>query len=222
MGHCIRFAFGGASARKGVSGLVTAIVLIAFVVVASAFSYAMMNKGFFATQQSQAVVVGGLQGASSVLVVDGPVYGYGDVPGPKGNLTTVVFWLSVVPGSDSVDLSVNKTTIGFENPRGFWPNVYNTGGGTLTYTMSSLTYTASSGACTLTWEIGSGPTLGPNEKVRVTLNLGQDYLARNDLVDAGKVQKDEQFTITIKLTVGGTLTITRTAPGAVASINDLG
>ncbi|HUK50207.1 MAG TPA: archaellin/type IV pilin N-terminal domain-containing protein [Terriglobales bacterium] len=58
--------------RKAISGLETAIVLIAFVIVASAFAYATLNMGFLATQKSQQVVLGGLQAAASALTVDGP------------------------------------------------------------------------------------------------------------------------------------------------------
>jgi flagellin FlaB len=69
--------------RKAVSGLETAIVLIAFVIVASAFAYAVLNMGFLATQKSQEVVVGGLQAASAATVLDGPVYGYSTTAGRR-------------------------------------------------------------------------------------------------------------------------------------------
>jgi flagellin FlaB len=164
--------------KKAISGLETAIVLIAFVIVASAFAYAVLNMGFLATQKSQEVAVGGLQAASAGLAVDGPVYGYADTPGPNGNLTTVIFWLRTASGVDSVDLNVNATTIGFRNERGLWFNVYNTGGGTLRYTDNSATYTASSDACVITWEIGSRNLLERNEKALVALSLGQDYLSK--------------------------------------------
>jgi flagellin FlaB len=111
--------------RRAISGLETAIVLIAFVIVASAFSYAVLNMGFLATQKSQQVVLGGLGAASSALVVDGPVYGYSDqTPGPNAQLTTIMFWLKTASGASSVDLGPDKTTITFQNPRGLWPNIY--------------------------------------------------------------------------------------------------
>ena len=92
--------------KKAISGLETAIVLIAFVIVASAFAYAVLNMGFLATQKSQQVVLGGLQAASSALVVDGPVYGYSTDPGPNGNLTSIIFWLKTASAATSVDLNI--------------------------------------------------------------------------------------------------------------------
>ena len=111
--------------KKAISGLETAIVLIAFVIVASAFAYAVLNMGFLATQKSQQVVLGGLGAASSALIVDGPVYGYSSqTPGPTAQITTLIFWLKTASGASSVDLNPAKTTISFQNPNGVWPNVY--------------------------------------------------------------------------------------------------
>jgi len=59
------------------SGLEAAIVLIAFVVVAAVFSYVMLGAGFFATQKSQEVTYSGISQATSNLVLDGQLYGFG-------------------------------------------------------------------------------------------------------------------------------------------------
>jgi flagellin FlaB len=208
--------------KKAISGLETAIVLIAFVIVASAFAYAVLNMGFLATQKSQQVVLGGLAAASSALVVDGPVYGYSTAPGPTGNITSIIFWLKTASAASSVDLNVNKTTIGFQNARGVWPNVYNTGGGTLTYTVGSTTYTVTQGtppSCEIVWEVGSAYLLQPGQKVRVTITL-TDLTTTSTY--AGNVMKNEEFKIIIKPPVGSVLEIDRVAPAAVDKVNDLG
>lgn len=64
---------------EGFTGLEAAIILIAFVIVASVFSYAMLGAGFFTSQKSQEVVHSGISGASSGLLLIGEVYG-GDIP----------------------------------------------------------------------------------------------------------------------------------------------
>jgi flagellin FlaB len=197
-------------------------VLIAFVIVASAFAYAVLNMGFLATQKSQEVAIGGLQAASSTLVIDGPVYGYADTPGVDGNITLVIFWLKTASGVDSVDLSVNVTTVGFTNEHGYWFNVYNTGGGTLRYSDNSATYTASKDACVITWEIGAGNLLEKNERARVTLNLGEAHLTRTGYTAVGKVQRNESFKILFRPPVGGGLEVVRYAPPEVRTVNDLG
>jgi flagellin FlaB len=208
--------------KKAISGLETAIVLIAFVIVASAFAYAVLNMGFLATQKSQEVVVGGLAAASSAIVVDGPVYGYSSDSGPTANVTTIIFWLKTAAGADSMDLNVNKTTIGFQNPRGVWPNIYNTGGGSLTYTVSNRTYTASNAALVVEWEVGQGYTLDRAEKVRVTIDLTALTTSGTGGTNAGKVMKNEQFKIIVKPPTGSVLDIVRYAPPEVKTVNDLG
>jgi flagellin FlaB len=209
--------------KKAISGLETAIVLIAFVIVASAFAYAVLNMGFLATQKSQQVVLGGLQAASSAIVVDGPVYGYSNQTGVGANMTTLIFWLKTAAGATSVDLNVNKTTIGFQNPRGVWPNIYNTGTNaknqTYTPTTGGSTYTATPKATTVTWEVGEGMLLKAGEKVRVTVDLYQIVTASHS---AGQIMKNEQFVIIVKPPVGSVLDITRVAPAEVTEVNDLG
>ena len=195
-------------------------MLIAFVIVASAFAYATLNMGFLATQKSQQVVLGGLA-AESALVVDGPVYGYSTQTGSNANITSIIFWLKTAAGADSVDLNVNRTTIGFENPRGYWTNVYNTGGSTLTYTLSGTTYTASASATTLTWETGQGMMLTAGGRVRVTIDLTQIHIATGANTSA-QIARSEQFKILIKPPDGAVLEIDRTAPGGIELVNDLG
>ena len=213
--------------KKAISGLETAIVLIAFVIVASAFAYAVLNMGFLATQKSQQVVLGGLQGASAALVVDGPVYGYGVNEGTPSaanyTMHTVIFWLKISSGADSVDLNINKTTIGFQNPRGVWPNIFNSGTHDLTYLVNGITYTAqySSGkaACTVSWEVGSGNLLDPNEKVRITVDLTQMFTTGG--ATSGLVLQNEQFKVIVKPPYGSVLDIVRNAPAQITPVNDL-
>jgi len=209
--------------KKAISGLETAIVLIAFVIVASAFAYAVLNMGFLATQKSQQVVLGGLQAASSALVVDGPVYGYSTAPGPNGNMTSVIFWLKTASAATSVDLNINKTTIGFENPRGVWPNIYSNV--QLTYTVGSITYTVAQSSTTITWEVGTGFQLVAGQKVRVTVDLSSltsTAAQGNGPPAAGEIQKNEEFKIIIKPPAGSVLEIDRVAPAAINTVNDLG
>ena len=228
--------------KKAISGLETAIVLIAFVIVASAFAYAVLNMGFLATQKSQQVVLGGLQAASSALVVDGPVYGYSTESGTNANITSVIFWLKTAAGATSVDLNVNKTTIGFQNVRGVWPNIYTVS--QLSYQVSGgASYIASGSTTSVSWEVGQGMLLSAGQKVRVTIDLTQLTMgtapagfcattssgaaanigSKSLTTDVpGVVMKNEEFKLIIKPPVGSVLEIDRTAPAAVSTVNDLG
>lgn len=205
--------------RKAVSGLETAIVLIASVIVASALGYAILNMGLLATQKSQEVAMGGLQAASAAMTLEGPVYGYSNQTGLSANMTSIMFWLKTASGADSMDLNHGKLTIGFENPRGLWANIY-IQAGSASFTLGSRTYVAYWNAVSITWEIGSGMLLDRNERVRVTIDTG--YLTMADNTYAGWVQRHEQFKVIMKPSVGSPLTIVRYAPAEVKAVNDIG
>jgi flagellin FlaB len=201
--------------KKAISGLESAIVLIAFVIVASAFAYAVLNMGFLATQKTQEVVVGGLQAASSAVVMDGPVYGYGN---NTSGLTTVMFWLKTASGADAVDMNPGKLAIGFQNDHGVWPNIWVTSDTNVS--IGGTTYIVNKNATTLKWEIGTSYLLERNEKVRVTIDLKSLYTDTDP--NAGLVTSNEQFKIIVKPPLGSVLDIVRYAPAEVKAVNDLG
>jgi flagellin FlaB len=47
--------------RRGMTGLETAIILIAFVITAAAFSFVVLNMGFLSAQKTQTVISSGMQ-----------------------------------------------------------------------------------------------------------------------------------------------------------------
>ena len=59
--------------ERGITGLETAIILIAFVVVASVFAYTVLSAGIFSSQKGQEAVYTGLQHARSTLEMKGDV-----------------------------------------------------------------------------------------------------------------------------------------------------
>jgi flagellin FlaB len=65
-------------AEKGITGLETAIILIAFVVVAAVFAYTVLSAGLFSTQKGQEAVYSGLKEAQSTMVIKGSVIALDD------------------------------------------------------------------------------------------------------------------------------------------------
>lgn len=65
--------------QEGITGLETAIILIAFVVVAAVFAYTVLSAGLFSSQKSSESVYSGLEEASSTMQLDGAVLGFGTV-----------------------------------------------------------------------------------------------------------------------------------------------
>ena len=61
------------SDQRGITGLVTAIVLIAFVVVASVFAFAVLSTGLLSSEKSKETIIGGLEETSATVVLRGSV-----------------------------------------------------------------------------------------------------------------------------------------------------
>jgi flagellin FlaB len=62
--------------QRGITGLETAIILIAFVVVASVFSFTVLSTGVFASERSKETVYAGLEEAKSSLEPRGSVVAF--------------------------------------------------------------------------------------------------------------------------------------------------
>ena len=62
--------------RKGTFSVEAAIILISFVVIASALAFVVMNMGFFAAQKTKDTMAKGIQEASSALELDGSITAY--------------------------------------------------------------------------------------------------------------------------------------------------
>jgi archaeal flagellin FlaB len=62
--------------QKGMTGLETAIILIAFVTVASVLAYSVLSAGIFSAERGKETVYSGLEQAQSSLEVKGAVIGF--------------------------------------------------------------------------------------------------------------------------------------------------
>jgi flagellin FlaB len=89
--------------EKGITGLETAIILIAFVVVAAVFAYTALSAGLFSTQKAQEAIYSGLQEARSTLELRGPVIASGN--GTGGSVNQISFVVANVLGGDAVDFT---------------------------------------------------------------------------------------------------------------------
>jgi flagellin FlaB len=87
--------------QKGISGLETAIILIAFVTVASVLAYSVLSAGIFSAEEGQKAVYAGLEGAQSTMEVKGSVLGL-SAGGAK--LETVQIVLGMAIAGNAVDM----------------------------------------------------------------------------------------------------------------------
>ena len=101
--------------RRGMTGLETAIILVAFVITAAAFSFVVLNMGFLTAQKSQTVISAGMQEATSSLQADGDLTGEFDVA--SGNMTMCTFYVRLSQGKQPIDTAGDKLIVTYSNPR---------------------------------------------------------------------------------------------------------
>jgi archaeal flagellin FlaB len=97
--------------QKGITGLETAIILIAFVIVASVLSYVVISTGLFSSQKAKAAVSSGLEQTGCTVELKGDVV----AQMAEGVATTIFFTVGVVPSGSPVDLTPNSGDTAGEN-----------------------------------------------------------------------------------------------------------
>jgi flagellin FlaB len=95
--------------NRAMVGIEAAIVLIAFVIVAAAFAFMVVNMGLFATQSSKQTIQTGLSEASSPLIVDGDIMVRANTTAPY-YVDAVMVPLQVI-GVRYVPMDANSTQI---------------------------------------------------------------------------------------------------------------
>jgi flagellin FlaB len=97
--------------ERGITGLETAIILIAFVVVASVFPYTVLTTGIFSSQKSNEAVNAAIEEVRSSIVPAGNVVAYkgeADIDGATATIDTVK---AVVRLDISVDVALQGVPI---------------------------------------------------------------------------------------------------------------
>ena len=100
---------GHGHAHRGVIGIESAIVMIAFVIVAAALAFVVLNMGFSTTQKAKTTIISSLGEASSSLEVAGKVVGSGQISDAKLNVTAIP--IKIASGGDSVNLDPTTAAI---------------------------------------------------------------------------------------------------------------
>lgn len=230
--------------EKGITGLETAIILIAFVVVASVFAYTVLSAGLFAAERGKEAVHAGLEGARSTLEPRGGMVIFADQrdathpvnvdTDASGNLTATDS-LAVAKISFTVASTLGGEPVDLTPP-------YTVGGGNLTASnlghVTSIAFIderifISDAAWTVDF-IGKHTDdylLEGNEKAAITVwlvnDVGNHYALGTGEADpfidaaANLVKTDHTFTLEIKPPAGATLTMERTTPGRLDVVMNL-
>jgi flagellin FlaB len=173
--------------QKGITGLETAIILIAFVTVASVLGYSVLSAGIFSAEKGKQTVYQGLSQAQASLELKGSVY----VTVASGVVTTADFTLASVLNDESVDMTEptdNSFVINYSDSTGITDH-------DLVWTQESLGAHATD----------TDDMLGPNEQMHLTVTLPVNTMGVYD-----------SFTLQMIPAKGAAITIQRTLPGILA------
>ena len=118
---------GHRQSHRGVIGVESAIVMIAFVIVAAALAFVVLNMGFSTTQKAKTIIISGLGQTSSSLEVSGTVFAHGNVT--LAILEVVGVPIKVASGGESVNLAPGTAAVKYLSNTVTYDNIY---AGTLT------------------------------------------------------------------------------------------
>jgi len=184
----------GNSNEEGFTGLEAAIVLIAFIVVASVFSYVILGAGFYTTQKAQETIYSGIDQSTTNVQLVGNVYGIAS--NTTDGIDQIRFTIGLVPGTQYVNLE--KMTVVISTPM-VTPKI-------LTWTNESSS-TKDTNFIALKNGIGtSQSTMTPSDQVEMQLNLTA-------------VPKDTKINFEIRPGVGASYPFSKTTPSVISANN---
>ena len=98
--------------ERGITGLETAIILIAFVVVASVFAFTILSSGLFASERAKETTYAGVEETQTTLHPTGGVVAISDPVSTTTAVTRIKFTLSLATDGDAVEVAPAYTATG--------------------------------------------------------------------------------------------------------------
>ena len=106
----MRFIQGILRGQRGITGLETAIVLIAFVVVSSVFAFAALSTGLFSSDKAKETIQAGVAETQGSMELKGSVILTATAT-TTGIVSAIAFQVSNAAGGEAIDLTPGKTLI---------------------------------------------------------------------------------------------------------------
>ena len=193
--------------QRGITGLETAIILIAFVVVSSVFAFTVLSAGVFSAQKGQEAIHSGLESARSSMELVGPVVG--EDTNDDDNVDEIVFIIGNTLEGEAINFT---TTTDSDNDGDLSDETTRNHTTIATFTdevqtVGDITWTKTA--------VGKGDgddLLEPGEKFEITIKIHKL---------ATSIVAYDEFTIELKPANGAAMTLSRTIPANVDKVMDL-
>ena len=193
--------------QRGVTGLETAIILIAFVVVASVFAYTVLSAGIFSSEKGKEAIHSGLESARSSMELVGPVVAKDN--NADGDVQELVFIVANALQGEPINLIIttDSDTDGLLSDE------------TTKLHSTIVSYIDKNQEVTdIAWtqsQLGQGDDddlLEFGEKYEITVNVANL---------ATRLNANDTFTLEMKPARGASLIIERSTPAVIDKVNDL-
>jgi len=227
--------------HRGVIGVESAIVMIAFVIVAAALAFVVLNMGFSTTQTAKTTIISGLKEASSSMEVSGKVTGVGCTLTAKGcttaYLNATAIPIKVTSGGDSVDLSASTTSVKYLSNSVEYDNIYAGPINDAEYKSLSLAFTQATAETDTAFDAfnSAHPISGavvsstkafvywPQQKnTNSILDQGEHAVLAVAYASADRPGALDKIHVEIVVPTGATLTVQRQVPNITETVVDLG
>ena len=191
--------------QRGITGLETAIVLIAFVVVSSVFAFAALSTGLFSSDKAKETIQAGLAETRGSMELKGSVIIVSQTFGTTASATDISFQVANAAGGESIDLTPGKTLIKYTDP-----------------VQSKMFVTTSGFTATGLGDADTDKLLERNEVYEIKLvDLENSFNATNNDTLASKLGVNTTFSLEVIPPKGAVLFIERTTPVYWETTNSL-
>ena len=186
--------------QRGITGLETAIILIAFVMVATVFAYVVLSAGLFTSQQAKESIYEGVEQSKSTMMLRGNVL----ANMTAGAVDKIFFTVGTVGQGDRIDLTDtsegnNTVVISFSDQYQQFPS--------LNWTLHKIT------------SFGDDNILDENELFQITVDTS--LVNESAASDEEKLGAYHTFVLEVKPPTGALLTIERNIPARISQLVNL-
>ena len=190
--------------QTGASALETAIILIAFVVVASVFAFTILSAGSASTEQSEESIYAGLKNVQSSMTTKGAIIAKEGTGDSADKVGSVVFTVSLASGGEPVNMDATATS-----------NVIVIDYRDSTQAFSDLTWT-------MTPIVNdSDNLLEANEQFQITVTIGAGGTKLGGAGAWTQLGANTEFTLEVKPPTGAVLSINGTTPYVIEPVMEL-
>jgi len=197
--------------QRGITGLETAIILIAFVVVASVFAYTVLSAGLFSTQKSQEAVYSGLEEAQTTMEMKGSVIA---LEGNTDKVSQITFTLANALRGEAINFEIPTNSGGLATAAS--TNVVVVSYVDQYQRVDDLAWTTTKLA-----DADTDDLLEYGEKFQITIGGATDGTNDLEAALATDLAADMEFTIEVKPPAGAVLRFERTVPSVIDAVMNL-